>query len=496
MNIFLGRNQSGRCNAMSDDAVPWELTAVSNAGGRRAQLQNAAQITARIDRLPACRSTWMPVVLVSLAAIFELYDLFQTAYIPPGLVRDGIFRTGSQGFLGQSDQATFAAVTFFGLFLGAIGFSSIADRFGRRMIFVWALLAYSASTALLALQSTVLGIDLCRLLAGIGIGIELVTIDAYIAEIVPKHMRGRAFALNHFVEFCALPILAFLAWLLVPRSPLGISGWRYVVFLGSAGALFAWWLRRGLPESPRWLAQQGYLPEARRIVEAMEVEAERETGQPLPAPGPGTAESLYRASLAEIWKPPYARRTIMLMVFNFFQTIGFFGFTNWLPELLATKGQSFSKSLFYSFCIAFANPLSALFWSVTVAERFERKWLIVAAAAGVAICGPLFATVSEPALLVTIGVLITGFSILLSLSFHPYQAELYPTQIRARAVGFVYSFSRISTALTSFLIAYFLQKFGTTGVFGLISASMLIVVLSIGIFGPRTRGIALEDISH
>jgi MFS transporter, putative metabolite:H+ symporter len=481
---------------MSDDAVPWELTAVSTAGGRSAQLQHAAQITARIDRLPACRSTWMPVVLVSLAAIFELYDLFQTAYIPPGLVRDGIFRTGSQGFLGQSDQATFAAVTFFGLFLGAIGFSSIADRFGRRMIFVWALLAYSASTALLALQSTVLGIDLCRLLAGIGIGIELVTIDAYIAEIVPKHMRGRAFALNHFVEFCALPILAFLAWLLVPRSPLGISGWRYVVFLGSAGALFAWWLRRGLPESPRWLAQQGYLPEARRIVEAMEVEAERETGQPLPAPGPGTAESPYRASLAEIWKPPYARRTIMLMVFNFFQTIGFFGFTNWLPELLATKGQSFSKSLFYSFCIAFANPLSALFWSVTVAERFERKWLIVAAAAGVAICGPLFAMVSEPALLVTIGVLITGFSILLSLSFHPYQAELYPTQIRARAVGFVYSFSRISTALTSFLIAFFLQKFGTAGVFGLISGSMLIVVLSIGIFGPRTRGIALEDISH
>jgi MFS family permease len=78
---------------------------------------------------------------------FELYDLFQTAYIPPGLVRDGIFRTGSQGFLGQSDQATFAAVTFFGLFLAAIGFSSIADRFGRRVSFVWALLAYSASTA-------------------------------------------------------------------------------------------------------------------------------------------------------------------------------------------------------------------------------------------------------------------------------------------------------------------------------------------------------------
>jgi putative MFS transporter len=269
-----------------------------------------------------------------------------------------------------------------------------------------------------------------------------------------------------------------------------------VVLLGSAGALFAWWIRRGLPESPRWLAQHGQLPEARRIVEAMEAEAERETGRPLPAPDRGTAESPYRASLAEIWKPPYARRTVMLMVFNFFQTIGFFGFTNWLPALLESTGQSFSKSLIYSFCIAFASPLSALFWSVTVAERFERKWLIVAAAAGAATCGPLFATVSQPALLVTIGVLIAGFSILLSLSYHPYQAELYPTQLRALSVGFVYSFSRTSTVFTSLLIAFFLQNFGTAGVFGLISASMLILVLSIRIFGPRTRGLALEDISH
>jgi putative MFS transporter len=91
-----------------------------------------------------------------------------------------------------------------------------------------------------------------------------------------------------------------------------------VVLIGSAGALSAWCLRRVLPESPRWLARYSHLPEASRIVEAMEAEAWRETGRPLPAPDRGTAESPYRASLAEIWKPPYARRTVMLMVFNFF----------------------------------------------------------------------------------------------------------------------------------------------------------------------------------
>lgn len=80
-----------------------------------------------------------PSSLVSLAGIFEVYDLYETAYLPLGLVRDGIFRSGKGGLFGLSDQATFAAATFLGLFLGAIAFSSIADRLGRRPIFVRAL---------------------------------------------------------------------------------------------------------------------------------------------------------------------------------------------------------------------------------------------------------------------------------------------------------------------------------------------------------------------
>src|SRR5690242_19467913 len=81
-----------------------------------------AEIIARIDRLPACRATWLPTILVSLAAMFEMYDLYQNAYVPLGLIRDGIFADGKQGLFGLTDQASFAAVTFFGLFIGAIGF--------------------------------------------------------------------------------------------------------------------------------------------------------------------------------------------------------------------------------------------------------------------------------------------------------------------------------------------------------------------------------------
>lgn len=140
-------------------------------------------------------------------------------------------------------------------------------------------------------------------------------------------------------------------------------------------------------------------------------------------------------------------------------------------------------------------PIGPLLCTV-IADRTERKWQIVSAAVGTASFGLLFAHQTGAAGLICFGLLITLSNNLLSYSYHAYQAELFPTRIRARAVGFVYSWSRLSTIFTSFMIAFFLQNFGTNGVFVFIAASMLMVVLSIGIFGPRTGGLALEEISR
>jgi putative MFS transporter len=92
--------------------------------------------------------------------------------------------------------------------------------------------------------------------------------------------------------------------------------------------------------------------------------------------------------------------------------------------------------------------------------------------------------------------LLSMSNVLLSYSYHAYQSELYPTRMRARATGFVYSFSRLSTVFTSFMIAFFLQRFGTVGVFSFIALAMVMVVLSVGFLGPRTRGLVLEEIAQ
>lgn len=122
------------------------------------------------------------------------------------------------------------------------------------------------------------------LIAGVGIGVEIVMINALLSELVPKHLRGRAFAFSQAVGFVAFPVVAYLSYLLVPIAPFGLDGWRWVVLLGAHGAIFVWWVRLNLPESPRWLAQQGRVEEADRILLALEARVKTEYGKALPPP--------------------------------------------------------------------------------------------------------------------------------------------------------------------------------------------------------------------
>jgi putative MFS transporter len=461
---------------------------------------SAAQLAARLDRLPMARHIWYLVTLISLGGCFELYDLFLTAYIAPGLNRAGYFTPESLGAfnaLGPYHVAgigTFVFALFAGLFVGAICLGHVADQYGRRTVFTFSLVWYSITTAIMAFQSSGFAVDLWRFIAGIGIGVELVTIDTYVAELVPLTHRGRAFAYSQFFQFLAVPIVAFIAYLLVPNAPFGFDGWRWVVLIGSAGAVVIWFIRLGLPESPRWLARHGRLVEAEAITASIEANVAAEIG-PLPAPGPAVAQDEGAGSFAEMWQPPYDRRAIVLSVFNFFQTFGYYGFAAWVPTLLIAKGITITTSLLYSFVIAIANPVGPLIGTL-IADKMERKWQVCGGAVGIGVFGMLFANATDAAMLIALGVLVTLCNNWMSYSFHSYQAELFPTRIRSRAVGFVYSWSRLSAALSGLAVAYLLNLGGVNAVFSFIAFAMLIVVVSIGGFGPRTTGLALEAISR
>jgi MFS transporter, putative metabolite:H+ symporter len=455
---------------------------------------SAGSISARIDRLPATRAIWTMIVLLGFGMFFELYDLLFTAYVAPSLVKSGMLTARTAGLFGTTGVASFIAALFTGLFIGTILCGFLADRYGRRAIFTWSLLWYSAANIMVALQTDAFGLNLWRLVSGIGLGVEMVTIGAYLSELAPKGMRGRAFAVNQAIGFVCVPVASFLAFALVPAKPFGIEGWRWVVLIGALAAPVVVFLRRGLPESPRWLAKHGRLAEADRVLSAIEAKVEAEYGKQLPPPAPEGPVSP-ASGFMDLWVPGVRGRVILMSVFNVFQTVGFYGFSNWVPSLLVKQGITISTSLGYTTLIALAAPVGPLI-GLFLGDRFERKWIIVAAAGLILVCGLVFGQTREAALIIAMGVGLTLGANTLSYSFHAYQQELFATGIRARAAGFVYSWSRLSVIFSSFIIAFILDEFGAFGVFVFIAAAMAIVMATIGIFGPRTTNLALEKIAQ
>jgi len=325
----------------------------------------------------------------------------------------------------------------------------------------------------------------------------LVAIDCYLAELMPKAVRGRAFAASASLQFLSVPVVSVLAWALIPGRHLGIDGWRWLAFVPAVGALLVWQVRRALPESPRWLEAHGRAVEADVITSKIEQRVARDLGSQIPPIHTRTDAPMVRpAEAISLWTPPYRRRTIVLIVFHLFQTIGYFGFSNWLPTLLVSQGIELGKSLAYSAVIAVVPPIAPIAFSLFV-DKVERKWMVslgalVAAAAGLALSR--ITQHSDFAVFTMIGAGVAIGNSLMSLSYHTYQSELFPTPIRARGIGFVYSFSRLSAIFSSYIIAATLSRAGSVGVFVLISGAMVVVALTVGLFGPRTRGLALEQI--
>jgi putative MFS transporter len=480
----------------------------------------SASIGERIERLPVGRFHRRFIALVSLGGWFDLYDLFMVAYVGAALQ--------TSGFLSLREFTSLVAAGFLGMFVGTIFFGMGSDRMGRRSSFVVMLLVYSFFTLAGAFAPSAAWLIGLRFFAGIGIGAEIVVIDTYVTEMVPRDVRGRFVAITQVVGFAAVPCVAILSRLLVPTHFL-MSGWRWVMVIGASGAALAWYFRRRLPESPRWLESQGRIAEAERVVAMLEVESGyvAESRNAVVAVIPGAAErennsaaaqgarryssapsrhqadasaprkrktiQASLAAIAELWSPAYRKRTAMLVIFQALQTFGFYGFSNWAPTFLLKRGFTLLHSLKYTLLIALVAPLGPLFAAAT-SDRMERKWTIAALAILVAAFGLGFALWRAPALIVLSGAAVTLCNNAFSANFHAYQSELFPTRIRATGVGFTYAWSRLSAAFSSFIIAWVLVR-GVSAVFTMLAAAMVGVALVIALLGPRTNRLSLEELA-
>ncbi|MBC6820333.1 MFS transporter, partial [Acinetobacter baumannii] len=164
-------------------------------------------------------------------------------------------------------------------------------------------------------QSSAEGVIFFRFLVGIGLGIELVTIDTYLSEWVPTHLRNKAFAFAFFIQFLSVPAVALMSWMLVPTTLFGLSGWRWVIIFGALFSLAIWFIRKKLPESARWLESKGRHDDAHTVMCEMEARCGL---TPSPKHAHAAQSVVKRGTFREIWAPQYRQRTLMLMVMNFF----------------------------------------------------------------------------------------------------------------------------------------------------------------------------------
>ena len=339
-----------------------------------------------------------------------------------------------------------------------------------------------------------------RVIAGIGLGAELILVDTYLAEFMPAKHRGRMTAWAYTIGFLGVPLAALLGGRLVARQEfLGIDGWRWLLLFGGLGAVFIMAVRTMLPESPRWLESRGRHAEARAVVES--VTAKVAPGMPIseatvpeiPLASGDEAHSVAQA--LGIAFRDYRSRTVMLVIFQVLQTVAYYGFGTLAPLVLVSKGFEVTESLGYA-ALAFAGyPLGSLI-SVPLVERFERKHLIIASALGIGLCGIVFAASTNVTVIVVAGFLLTAVSNIFSNGFHIYQAEIFPTAIRSTASGVCYSLSRATSTVMPFIAVPALAALGPVAVFSGSAVLIVLLCLDVGLLGPRSTGLALEQVQQ
>jgi putative MFS transporter len=440
----------------------------------------------RLDHLPVGPVHRRVVIAIGLGLFFEVYEIFLSGTIATALKMQ-------YGFDGPALQLLLAS-SFLGMFFGAAIFGRIADRIGRRRAFLVNLVWFSVWSALGAIAPNPWMLVGARFMAGIGVGAEYPIADSYLSDVLPKAHRGRLAAWAYTCSFVAVPALGFLSLALDGRRLFGFEGWRVLLLVGAIGALLIIALRRGLPESPRWLASVGRVDEARAALR----DFESGTGQ---APEYVKDECHDDAQPARTVSPiarlrlsPYRQRLLMLGVFHLFQPFGYYGFGTLAVLVLISRGYDVTSSLLFTAVSFVGYPLGSLI-SIPLLKRFERKYLIMVMVAVMATCGILFATVSSHALIVVFGLLITASSNVFSNIYHVYQAEIFPSDVRATAVGWTYSVSRLSSAALPFILVPVLDYYGATAMFTTVLVALAAAIAVIAAIGPRTTGRSLDEIN-
>src|SRR3954463_10017065 len=294
-------------------------------------MAHAVNAGARLDRLPISPFHYRIFWLVGAGMFFDGYDL----YIAGGVLASVI----QSKFSTIPQNLQFISLTFVGMTLGALITGFVGDRYGRRFTYQINLLIFGLASLAAAFAQDMTQLIVCRFVQGLGLGAEIVVGYSTLTEFVPPRTRGRWLSMMAFLVVAGFPVTALLGYLIIPAF-----GWRPMFVIAGIGSLIVWYLRKKLPESPRWLESEGRPAEAEALMQSMEREAAGSTPLPplvVPAPGaPGAA--------MDMLKPPLLQRLLVgCWVLITINTL-IFGFVIFLPQFFLRQGLTITNSLAYT----------------------------------------------------------------------------------------------------------------------------------------------------
>jgi len=445
-------------------------------GTERAHTAEPAQLTRteRLDRLPFTRQHGKLLGGSGIGWALDAMDVGLISFIMAALV--------SEWSLSGSEVSWILSIGFAGMAIGASVGGLLADRIGRRQVFALTLLVYGLATGASALVGGVGVLLVLRFVTGLGLGAELPVASTLVSEFAPTKIRGRVVVLLEAFWAVGWVAAATIGYLVVPLE----DGWRWAFAIGVVPALYALVVRRGLPESVRFLERKGRLEEAEAAVRRFE-----ESAGLAPVPSTPVPAEPAPPRWRELWRPDLRRRTAALWAVWFGINFAYYGAFLWLPTILLGSGFTIVKSFEYTLYITLAQlPGYAL--AAYLIERWGRRPTLItflAVSAGAAFA---FGQANSLAAILVAGMVLSAFNLGAWGALYAITPEVYPTSMRGSGAGAAAAFGRLASIAAPLSVPPLLAAGGNALTFGVFAAAFGVAMIAT-LFLPELRNTALTE---
>jgi len=467
---------------MSGDSAAADSSSVSASA--LPAVKSAAQIVARLERLPISGWHVRMRVIVGVATFFDAFDALAIASVLPVLAPMWKLKPTSIGFM--------ISTGYIGQFLGAILFGWIAQRFGRKPAIMISTALFGLTSIACAFAWDYQSLLILRTIQGLGLGGEVPVAATYISELAKAKGRGRFVLLFELIFPVGILAAGFMGWWIVPTF-----GWQYIFLVGGIPALLTVALRWAVPESPRWLATRGRYADAEQALAFIERRVEASTGRKLAPPAPIVELPVKKSSWADLFGPIYRRRTLVIWLAWFATYFLTNGLSTWLPTVYRTFFHvPLATALRYGVTTSAFNLIGAGAVALLI-DRVGRRWWFTFAFVGACLALLVLGIIGPSSVMRVLVFATMSYMCIASLSngLYLYTPELYPTRSRALAVGAATAWLRLGSAAGPLIVGLLIQRGGLRPVFLGFAAMAAVAAVVLGFYAVETKGRVLEEVS-